>query len=129
MGTLSIKLIGLVGMVAITSLLVIKQNRVTHQLEKVSAELLSNRIQQTKLISANQSLQQTITQLEQQALQEQQAAKQAEQARQVWQQRAEQAKQQIEKDISHEECADLPIPNAAHWMYYDTATGDHSVQN
>lgn len=129
MGTHSIKLIGLVGVVAITSLLVIKQNRVAHQLEKVSAELLSNRIQQTKLISANQSLQQTITQLEQQALQEQQAAKQAEQARQVWQQRAEQAKQQIEEDISHEECADLPIPNAAHWMYYDTTTGDHSVQN
>ncbi|MGD6735396.1 hypothetical protein ACP5PY_03060 [Photobacterium leiognathi subsp. mandapamensis] len=95
------------------------------QLQEVNSKLVTQQAQVSLLTNLNHSMKSTITRLKQASQQERLATEQTAREREQWQQRALRAKQQIEKDIANEECANLPIPHSGDWMYYEKNASRH----
>ncbi|WP_279152639.1 hypothetical protein [Photobacterium iliopiscarium] len=110
------KLIGGVGVLTALSMLMWTYSQAVQKLEAAQALVVEQQTQSKQLVDVNQSMQSTITRLEQASHQERLAAEHNERQRQQWQQRALKAQRQIDKDIAHEKCADLPIPNVSQWL-------------
>ena len=123
------KLIGAVGVLTALSILAWTYSQTVQKLEAAQALVVEQQTQSKQLVDVNQSMQSTITRLEQASHQERLAAEHNERQRQQWQQRALKAQRQIDKDIAHEKCADLPIPNASQWLYYTKPASGDSIQN
>ncbi|CEO39409.1 hypothetical protein [Photobacterium kishitanii] len=123
------KLIGVVGVLTVVSMLMWKYSHVVQKLEAAQVLVVEQQTKSNQLVEVNQSMQSTITRLEQASHQERLAAEHNERQRQQWQQRALKAQRQIDKDIAHEKCADLPIPNASQWLYYTKPASGDSIQN
>ncbi|WP_058119219.1 hypothetical protein [Photobacterium kishitanii] len=123
------KLIGAVSVLTALSILVWTYSQTVQKLEAAQALVMEQQTKSKQLVEVNQSMQSTITRLEQASHQERLAAEHNERQRQQWQQRALKAQRQIDKDIAHEECADFPIPNASQWLYYTKPASGDSIQN
>ncbi|OBU19256.1 hypothetical protein CTM88_19410 [Photobacterium aquimaris] len=123
------KLIGTVGAITALSILAWTYSQTVKKLEATQALVVEQQTQSKQLVEVNQSMLSTITRLEQASHQERLAAEHNERQRQQWQQRALKAQRQIDKDIAHEKCADLPIPNASQWLYYTKPASGDSIQN
>ncbi|KJG55180.1 hypothetical protein UA38_21180 [Photobacterium kishitanii] len=123
------KLIAAAGVLTALSLLAWTYSQTVQKLEAAQALVVEQQIKSTQLVEVNQSMQSTITRLEQASHQERLAAEHNERQRQQWQQRALKAQRQIDKDIAHEKCADLPIPNASQWLYYTKPASGDSIQD
>ncbi|WP_318438143.1 hypothetical protein [Photobacterium leiognathi] len=102
-----------------------KYSSMVDQLQEVNSKLVTQQAQVSLLTNLNHSMKSTITRLKQASQQERLATEQTAREREQWQQRALRAKQQIEKDIANEECANLPIPHSGDWMYYEKNASRH----
>ncbi|MEC6900734.1 hypothetical protein, partial [Photobacterium piscicola] len=82
------KLIGVVGVLTALSILSWRYSQTVQKLEAAQALVVEQQTKSKQLVDVNQSMQSTITRLEQASRQERLAAEHNERQRQQWQQRA-----------------------------------------
>ncbi|WP_036817354.1 hypothetical protein [Photobacterium sanctipauli] len=122
------KSFSLVVLVLIAVVLFVENGFLSRDLKASKADIQAKSQEIAQLVAVNQSMEQTVAYLEAMAERERIAAEQADLARRSWQARASQAQLQIEKDIANANCADLLIPGADRWVYYNAASG-HPIQS
>ncbi|MGF1684828.1 hypothetical protein [Photobacterium minamisatsumaniensis] len=123
------KTFSLAVLVLIAVVLFVENGFISRDLKASKADVQVKSQKIVQLIAVNQSMEQTVAYFEAMAERERQAAEQADLVRRSWQARASQAQQQIDKDIANANCADLFIPGADRWVYYNTAVSGHSIQS
>ncbi|MGR5061984.1 hypothetical protein [Photobacterium sp. DNB22_13_2] len=123
------KSFSLAVLVLIALVLFVENGFLSRDLKASKADVQAKVQEIAQLVAVNQSMEQTVAYLEAMAERERIAAEQADLARRSWQARASQAQQQIDKDIANANCADLPIPGADRWVYYNTAASGHPIQS
>lgn len=117
------KSFSLAVLVLIAVVLFVENGFLSRDLKASKADVQVKVQEIAQIVAVNQSMEQTVAYLEAMAERERKAAEQADLARRSWQARVSQAQQQIDKDIANANCADLLIPSAERWVYYNTASG------
>jgi trehalose-6-phosphatase len=116
-------------LVLIALVLFVENGFLSRDLTASKANVQAKSQEIAQLVAVNQSMEQTVAYLEAIAERERIAVEQADLARRSWQARTSQAQQQIDKDIANANCADLFIPGADRWVYYNTAVSGHPIQS